>query len=140
MPVCAPLRLIKRCLLFQKWDEKDKAKSIPNITRGVYVLYKQKRKEFNVFYIGVAGVKKNPKKGIGSRLSQHARDPKKQGRWTHYSAFEVHDNITTDDILELEGLLLRIFRYDPRIKLDNRQGGSKKFDRVRGKKAWKPER
>jgi hypothetical protein len=37
--------------------------------------------------------------------------------WTHYSIFEVHDNVTGDEIRELEGLLLRIFRHDPRIEL-----------------------
>ena len=55
---------------------------------------------------------------------------------THYSFFEVHDNISSDEILELEGLLLHIFRHDSRIKLENQQFGLNKLKRVSGRAAW----
>ena len=47
-----------------------------------------------VSYIGVGGVGKKGR-GIRSRLKSHNR--KKRG-WTHYSFFEVHDNVTADEI------------------------------------------
>jgi len=137
MPEPSQLRLIKRCLLFRKWDG---AKLIPHITRGVYVLYKQKpagSKQFSVVYIGVAGVGRNPKRGIHGRLKHHAERGSKKGKWGYYSAFEVHDNITRDEILELEGLLLHIFRHDPRIKLQNRQLGLRRLKKVSRVERWK---
>jgi hypothetical protein len=123
MPKQAPLRLIKRCRLYLprgQWK-------IPRVTRGIYVLYQQKprrgkEKTYEVFYIGVAGVSKSGKSGIGGRIKSHHKT-KKTG-WTHYSFFEVHDNVSREEILELEGLFLRVFRHDPRVKLDNVQLGS----------------
>jgi len=35
--------------------------------------------------------------------------------WSHFSYFEVHDNVTKEEILELEALLLGIFSDDGRI-------------------------
>lgn len=122
MPKQAPLRLIKRCRLYVPRDERE----IPHVTRGIYVLYQKKprpskEKTYEVFYIGVGGVAKNATSGIGGRIKNH--DKKKVG-WTHYSFFEVHDNISREEILELEALFLRIFRHDRRVKLDNVQLGS----------------
>src|SRR5271168_1421288 len=116
MPKQAPLRLIKRCRIYVprgQW-------TIPPVTRGIYVLYQKKsrrgkKETYEVFYIGVAGVSKNATSGIGGRIKDHDKT-KKEG-WTHYSFFEVHDNVSGEDILELEGLFLRIFRHDPRVKL-----------------------
>jgi hypothetical protein len=51
--------------------------------------------------------------------------------------FEVHDNITRDEIRELESLLLAIFRHDPRIALTNKQQGSTRLYRLRSKVLWK---
>ena len=122
MPPQAPLRLIKRCRLYvPRGDGK-----IPHITRGIYVLYRRKlgrgkHKIYEVFYIGVGGVAKKAKSGIRSRIGNH---DKKKEDWTHYSFFEVHDNISREEILELEGLFLRVFRHDPRVRLDNKQKGS----------------
>ena len=100
---------------------------IPHITRGIYILYQKKprrgkEKIYEVFYIGVGGVSRNAKSGVGSRIRNHHKT-KKNG-WTHYSFFEVHDNISREEIRELEGLFLRVFRHDPRVKLDNVQLGS----------------
>lgn len=121
MPPQARLRLIKRCRLYVPRGE---GKILP-ITRGVYVLYCEKpeqgKKVYKVFYIGVGGVSKNAKSGIGGRIKDHA---KRKGKWTHYSFFEVHDNVSDDEIHELEGLFLHIFQHDPGVRLDNKQLGS----------------
>lgn len=122
MPPQAPLRLIKRCRLYVPRGDWDK---IGHITRGIYILYRKKpgrrkKKVYHVFYIGVGGVKKTPASGIRSRIRNH---DKTKEHWTHYSFFEVHDNISREEILELEGLFLRIFRHDGRVHLDNKQLG-----------------
>lgn len=138
MPTQAPFRFIKRCLLYCKRDSCREDGFIPHITRGVYVLYKDKshgkKKEFAVFYIGVGGVKKVAKSGVGGRIRSH--DEHKEG-WTHYSIFEVHDNVSREEILEIEQLFLRMFRHDERIELDNVQLGSKTFKQLSRKKMWK---
>jgi hypothetical protein len=120
MPRQAPLRLIKRCRLYVPRGEW----KIPPVTRGMYVLYNKKprrKKTFEVFYIGVGGVSEKARSGVGARIKNH--DKTKEG-WTHYSFFEVHDNVSHKEILELEGLFLRVFRHDLRVKLDNKQRGS----------------
>jgi hypothetical protein len=73
-----------------------------------------------VSYIGIAGIGKDGGGGIRGRLKSHQQ--KKKG-WTHYSVFEVHDNVTREEIREFEALLLGIFRHDPRIGLSNKQTG-----------------
>jgi hypothetical protein len=125
MPNQAPLRIIKRCRLYLP---RGQWKKIPPVTRGFYILYKKNSgrgnaKTYEVFYIGVAGVSRHGMTGIGGRIKSHHKT-KKTG-WTHYSFFEVHDNIPREEILELESLFLRIFRHDPRVKLDNVQLGSR---------------
>ena len=122
MPPQAPLKLIKRCRLYLRRGEA----GIPHITRGIYILYRKKpvrgkEKAYEVFYIGVGGVSKKATSGIRSRIRKHQ---KTKEDWTHYSFFEVHDNVSREEILELEGLFLRIFRHDPRVRLDNKQLGS----------------
>jgi hypothetical protein len=124
MPKQAPLRIVKRCRFYLARGE---WKKIPHVTRGIYVLYKKKpqrgnEKTYEVFYIGAAGVSKNGKSGIRGRIKNH--DKTKKAGWTHYSFFEVHDNVSHEEILELEGLFLHIFGHDPRVKLDNVQRGS----------------
>ena len=138
MPQQAPLRFIKRCQLYRKRSTCRLKAFIPHITRGVYVLYKDKsnasKKKFEVFYIGVGGVKKAATSGIRSRLRSH---DKHKDDWTHYSLFEVHDNISREEILEIEQLLLRIFRHDDRIRLDNVQLGSNVLKQLSRSSEWK---
>ena len=139
MPRQAPLRLIKRWrkrLPKDNWIEDPKI--IPSITRGFYVLYREgpkrgKKKTFDVVYIGVGGVSKSARSGVGARIKNHG---KKKDGWTHYSFFEVHDNITREEILELESLLLHIFKYDSRIKLTNVQRGSKVLRHLCATSMW----
>ncbi len=128
MPKQAPLRLIKRCRLYLRRGDWT---LIPHVTRGIYALYQVgsghgKRKVFKVVYIGVGGVSINAKSGVGGRIRHHDKTYDKE-EWTHYSFFEVHDNISREEILELEGLFLRIFRHDRRVELANVQLGSKTF-------------
>jgi hypothetical protein len=122
--------LVKRWQRY--WPRTDHNK-VPGGTRGFYVLYRKGRGErYEVRYIGAAGLRKAG--GIRSRVTSHSR--KKPG-WTHFSFFEVHDNITPEEIRELEALLLQIFRHDPRIGLTNVQRGSRKFYQVRKREQWK---
>jgi hypothetical protein len=97
-----PLRLIKRSAEFQPIE---KVCDVPRRRRGVYVLYRcQKFKGtqyFNVVYIGMST------KSMFFRLRRHVR--KKADLWTHFSVFEVWDNIRDDEIVELEGLFRHLY-------------------------------
>lgn len=133
MPAQAPLRLVKR---WRRYTPKAQWASIPSMTRGFYVLYERGRgKRFDVCYIGIAGTGRRA--GIRSRIRSHVA--KKPG-WTHFSFFEVHDNISAGEIRELEALLLQIFRHDPRIKLLNVHKGSGPFSKARGRSVWGPQK
>lgn len=142
MPKQSPLRLIKR---WRRYEPRGIWAYLPHLTRGIYILYKQegagradsrkRKKIFKVIYIGVAGVAKEPKSGIGGRLRQHDKSWG-AGEWTHYSFFEVHDNVSREEILELENFLLAIFRHDPRIELANKQKSSEQLGQLRKKGAW----
>jgi hypothetical protein len=134
MPKQAPLRLIKSC---KRYLRRGVWKQIQPVTRGIYVLYEEKprkgkrKAEYQVFYIGVGGVSKNAKSGVRGRIKEHH---KKKDGWTHYSFFEVHDNVSREEILELESLFLFIFRKDGRIKLDNIQSGSTELSKLSKKR------
>jgi hypothetical protein len=137
MPKQAPLRLIKRCRLYVPRGER---KKIPHVTRGLYFLYKKRpgskgKKRFVVAYIGVGGVSKKANTGIGARIKSHVKNFEKED-WTHYSFYEVHDNISRQEILQLEDLFLRIFRHhDPRLL--NRQLGSPILWKLSKDSAWR---
>ena len=87
------LRLIKNAIEFLPQEE---ISSVPHGTRGIYVLYKRRGPKsaeshhFDFVYIGMASG------GIKGRLKQHIKH--KGGYWTHFSAFEVWDNISDDEI------------------------------------------
>ena len=144
MPAEAALRLVKSCRLYQERATCIVSRYIPHVTRGLYVLYKQAqgkraKNNFEVTYIGVGGVQsKQAKTGVGGRIRTHHKRAieKKIKDWTHYSYFEVHDNISREEIRQLESLLLTIFQHDKRISLDNIQhGGSelRKLSKLRSK-------
>ena len=122
MPTQSLLRMVKSWVRHQPRSE---IKRTPYKTRGLYVRYEENgAKHFDVVYIGVAGLGKSGGGGMRGRLESHKRKCK---NWTHFSLFEVHDNIMREEIRELESLLLGIFRYDSRIQLANAQKGSKKM-------------
>jgi len=127
MPV-SELRLIKRCVEFRP---KEDTKAVPPRARGIYVLFKHRPRldKYDVVYIGMtAGMKTG---SIRGRLRVHRR--KKGKLWTHFSAFEVWDNIREDEIQELEGLFRHIYRKDTKANKLNRQRAFKKLSKVRRK-------
>jgi hypothetical protein len=133
MPEQALLKIVKR---WRRYVPREKWSEVPLKTRGFYVLYRNKSNStthFEVVYIGVAGVGKKLRRGIVGRLRSHN---KRIEGWTHYSFFEVHDNVTREDIKELESLLLSIFRHDPRIELENVQRSSRALYKLRQRKLW----
>jgi hypothetical protein len=128
MPV-SELKLIKRCVEF---CEKTKIEKIPEKTRGIYVLLnKQKgsKKKYDVVYVGMA---RGAKTGMHGRLNSHNRGTKKN-KWTHFSIFEVWDNVRAEEVAELEGILRHVYRTDARANPLNEQRAFKKLTRV-GKK------
>lgn len=132
MPVPSIPTLIKQCC---RYEPRDTCSGVPKRTRGIYALYKQTgRNKHEVVYIGVAGIGKKGRSGIRGRLTKHNR--RKKG-WTHYSLFEVHNNVSREQIRQVEALLLGIFQHDPRIKLLNMQRGSKMLGRLGRAKVWR---
>ena len=135
MPV-SELKLVKRCVEFCEIGE---IKKIPRNTRGIYVLFKRRKKfnkrskkwrdKYDVVYIGMA---RGAKSGAHSRLLSHRNS--KEGEWTHFSIFEVWDNITQDEVAELEGLFRHIYRKDTKANALNEQRGFKKLKTVGKKK------
>src|SRR5215210_8240938 len=103
----SPLRLIKRIAEFEL---KERVKQIPNGRRGLYVLYRfcpvDGKDHFDVVYVGMAT------RGMRGRLHRHVNSERKGSLWTHFSAFEVWDNIRDEEIIELEGLFRHIYRRD----------------------------
>jgi len=94
VPNQAPFRFIKR---WRRYEQRGDWQPIPGKTRGVYVLYERigESDRYRVLYIGASGLGKDGGGGIKGRPRSHNRRKKK---WTHYSIFEVHDNITSDEI------------------------------------------
>ena len=132
MPV-SELRLIKHSAEHLK---RTQIKDVPKKTRGIYVLYKARPKidAYDVVYIGMAGGEK--KAGIKGRLLSH--DKHKKG-WTHFSVFEVWDNIREEEVRELEGMLRHIYRKDKQANNLAKQKSFNKLTRVRRaskKKGW----
>lgn len=125
-------RFIKRMAEFLP---KTEIRHIPANTRGIYALLKETKKgTFDVVYIGLSA---GEKAGITSRMRAHKR--KKGVEWTHFSIFEVHDNIFNNEICELEGLFRHIYRKDTRANRLNKQGRYKKFRKITTKSLenWK---
>jgi hypothetical protein len=132
MPRQSLHRTIKR---WRRYQPRADWKLVPKDTRGLYVLYSHRKPaQYQVVYIGIAGLGQTGGGGIRGRLASHDRS--KPG-WTHYSLFEVHDNVTRDEIREIESLLLGIFRHDERIQLSNKQKGSGALYKLRNPLQWK---
>jgi hypothetical protein len=131
------LRLIKRVAEFKP---KEEVKLLPRMLRGVYVLYMQRkingRQKFDVQYVGMAAAGK--RRGLRGRLESHARSRRKGKLWTHFSVYEVWDNIRNEEVVELEGLFRHIYRKDSRASALNIQRGFKQVRRIRQNnlKAW----
>ena len=128
----SPLRLVKRCAEYQPMAQ---VENMPPKRRGVYVLYKKRRGQdaYAVVYIGLATT------SMRRRLFRHRR--LKATLWTHFSAFEVWDNIRDEEIVELEGLFRHFYKKDPQASRLNVQRGFKKIRKVRNNKlsSWSEE-
>jgi hypothetical protein len=127
------------CIFIKRMAEfipKKEMNDIPPNTRGIYALLKQTKQNYNVVYIGLSA---EVKAGICGRMRAHNRSPKKADAWTHFTIFEVHDNITNDQIRELEGLFRHIYREDLNANSLNKQLCYKKFKKITKKnlKNWK---
>ena len=93
--------------------------------RGIYVLYQEIKKDsYNVVYIGMA---QGATSGMRGRIKKHLKDVKKIGKWTHFSTYEVWDNLTKEMIAELEALFILIYKKHPNAHAMNIQKKSKFF-------------
>jgi hypothetical protein len=119
----AQCKFIKRIAEFQSREQR---KHIPHNTRGIYVLLNNAKDKFDVVYIGMSG--RGVVSGIHGRLYNHNKS--KLLKWTHFTLFEVHDNVTNAEIKELEGLILCIYRKDSRANKHNVQLRYKPFREV----------
>jgi len=110
------MRLISRALEF---CPKSDISRVPTNVRGIYVLYKRRGKasadahHYDFVYIGMA------RHNIRGRLAAHLKH--KPGLWSHFSCFEVWDNVSDEEIAELEGLFRHLYRFDSRANQLNRQ-------------------
>jgi hypothetical protein len=123
------LRFIKRS---DEFCTKTAINDIPPKTRGIYALLNETPLgKFEVVYIGMA---RGLKSGIRGRL--HSHEKSKKGKWwTHFSVYEVWDNITESEVGELEGLFRHIYRKDVKANRINRQRSFKKLAKVQKKLA-----
>ena len=129
------LRFIKRLDEFCP-NTKESIDKIPAKTRGLYALLNKQGEDFEVVYIGMA---RGTKAGIRSRLLSHKKSKRKSDLWTHFSVYEVWDNITEAEIAELEGLFRHIYRKDAKANRINTQRSFKKLSRAKKKLAdWSP--
>ena len=111
------LRLIKHAIEYQEQSEVD---IVPGSLRGIYVLYKKKENKtaksryFDLVYIGMTT------SSIKRRLRAHRKSWKRK-YWTHFSVFEVWDNVRDEEIKELEGLFRHLYHWDSRANSLNAQ-------------------
>lgn len=121
----SPLRLIKNATEF---CDTSMIADVPRFTRGIYVLYNYNRNRdlYDVVYVGMAGGEKT---GVKVRLRSHLRS--KRNTWTHFSVFQVWDNIREEEIRELEGIFRHIYRYDARANKLNKQKSFKALNKLR---------
>jgi hypothetical protein len=81
---------------------------------------------FDVVYIGIAAGTKTA--SVQGRLRTHLR--RKGDLWTHFSIYEVWDNIREDEIQELEVIFRHIYRLDTRANRLNKQRTFKKLKKI----------
>ena len=123
------LRFIRRSAEFLEPTE---ISHLKNGLRGIYVLYLRKidggKERYDVQYIGMS---RGDRFGMKGRLRAHRRSTSKADRWTHFSIFEVWDNVTKEEIEELEGFARHLYRRDSTASTMNIQRGYKKLRKVR---------
>jgi hypothetical protein len=125
--------LVKRC---GQWLEKSEYNQLPKGIRGIYALHAKKTNErFDVVYIGMA----HSRRGIKSRLAAHVRSKRKGPQWTHFSLFEVWDNLSQQEIRGLEGLVHEIYAKDTHANKLGKQRRAREIRSVRCRnlKKWR---
>lgn len=122
------LRFIRRSAEFLKATE---ISHLKNGLRGIYVLYQfdPSTGRYDVRYIGMS--RGDDRLGIKGRLRAHRRSKRKSDNWTHFSVFEVWDNVTKEEIEELEGFARHLYRRDSTANTLNIQRGYEKLRKVR---------
>ncbi len=123
--------LFKNCLEYVSMDRI--TEHVPAFVRGIYILYRSENrgKTMNVVNNGMA---RGQKSGVGGRLLSHQKNKKKAGLWTHFSVYEVWDNVTSSQVEELEGLLRHVYARDINANALNVQKRSKIIGRIRRRK------
>lgn len=124
------LRIIKRCI---EYEPLEAVSNIPRKVRGIYVLYKQNiekvrgkvKTRYDDVYVGAAYGEKVG--GVRGRIAAHTKSKNKKNQWSHFSIFQVWENIREDKVRELEGLFRHIYRKDTNA---NRLNIAKKFQRL----------
>jgi hypothetical protein len=118
------LKLFKRCVEFRPRQE---YADIPRGVRGIYALlrWRPRLRRYDVVYVGMA------RTGVRARLRSNVNSQRKREVWTHFSVFEVFDNVRGEEIEELEGLLRHIYRRDSRANRLNVQRAFAKLRRIR---------
>ena len=124
---------ISNCYLFKNSLEflpVSEINQVPLKVRGIYVLYHSRKntKAMDVVYVGMA---RGEKSGARGRLIVHKRN--KPNLWTHFSVYEVWDNITKSQVEELEGLFRQIYRHDSNANKLNVQRTYKPLRAIRRK-------
>ena len=106
---------------FFEFIPKDEVSSLPNKTRGLYVLYREDEVgNLNLVYVGMTD------SGAKGRIYKHSAG-EKSDKWTHCSVYQVWDNITHEQIEELEAFLRQMLRKDASANSLAKQKGSKRF-------------
>jgi hypothetical protein len=127
---------VSSCYLFKNSLEyvpmSDITKAVPAGVRGVYVLYDfSDGKNYNVVYVGMS---RGERYTIGSRLLAHKR--KKANLWTHFSLYEVWDNITAAQVEELEGFFRHVYAKDAVANQLNKQKRSTTLAKIKRTDEW----
>ena len=135
---------ISHCRWFRRAAEflpKAEIPHIPKGTRGLYALFRYRRKMdcYDVVYVGLAS---GPRAGVAGRLRSHARSKVKASQWTHFSVFEVWDNVWEPEVAELEGVFRHVYSKDRKANRLNIQRSFKPLKRIRVQDitTWKPRR
>jgi hypothetical protein len=68
---------------------------------------------------------------IKGRIRKHFNSTQKSKYWTHFSVFEVWDNISDAEIEELEGLFRHLYKRDSRANKLNKQKRYHKMFKIR---------
>jgi hypothetical protein len=129
MPV-SPCYLFKNSLEYV--PSSDIRKAVPADVRGVYVLYDcSEDKHMNVVYVGMS---RGDKFTIGNRLLRHKTN--KNNLWTHFSVYEVWDNITSAQVEELEGFFRHVFARDAQANKLAKQKRSGTIEKIKRTSKW----